>query len=493
MTVTAKTPAKAFEPKRAACLNQRYELEERIGEGGMGEVWRARDLSLKRQVAIKFLSGSLAAKEEVRTRFLHEAQVTAQINSRHAVLVYDFGVTADGQPYFVLELLHGETLAKRLGRVKKLDKEQAFPILRKAARALSRAHALRIVHRDFKPDNVFLTVSEESEEAPGGITVEEVKVVDFGIAKLIGSLEEARHSMHDEDLTGEALGSLTRTNSFIGTPHYMSPEQVRQEEVGPAADIWALAIVAFECLTGRHPFEGNNVIALFSNIQLGRSLAASELEPSLGAGFDTWFKRATALDPKDRFGDANTAVEQLGRTLFPMRPMSPSLMDMTSQTDVSSLLNEGSISIDGIVPQLAQPPRPPRSKAAIFAGVGLCAVAAIIGLATIGKKAPATAANAVVVTTPSAPPSASAAPSSNNVAESASAASSSSAAAPEHSAPVPSASASHGRAGAKPPRGAESAPSGTATSAPAESAKPVAPAPPKPTSSSPFALPPLGL
>src|SRR4029079_10177378 len=126
--------------------------------------------------------------------------------------VFDFGVTGEGQPYLVLELLHGETLATRLSRRRKLPAQEVVSSVRAAAKALARAHALGIVHRDFKPDNVFLEAHEEGEE---------VKVVDFGIAKLIGNLEEARPSPTIEELTSKSMTSLTRANSFVGTPQYM--------------------------------------------------------------------------------------------------------------------------------------------------------------------------------------------------------------------------------------------------------------------------------
>src|SRR5262245_51993252 len=167
-------------------VGDRYILETLIARGGMGEVWRARHKALRSLVAIKFLHRASAFSPSKRKRFLTEAQVTANLKTRHAVQVFDFGVTEDGLPYLVMEFLEGETLEKRIAREGRLSIETTFTVLRQAARALDRAHALGIVHRDFKPENVVIFADEE-----GG---EQVKVVDFGIAKIVGDLELAEQA-----------------------------------------------------------------------------------------------------------------------------------------------------------------------------------------------------------------------------------------------------------------------------------------------------------
>ena len=292
-------------------LNDRYALEAKIGEGGMGEVWRAKHLALDNPVAIKFLTANVGASETVQKRFLVEAKVTAQLKSRHAVQVFDFGVTTDGHPYLVMELLQGETLKARIVRLRRIDPESTVTILSAASKALARAHSLGIIHRDFKPDNVFLTKNEEGED--------EVKVVDFGVAKLLGGMEEDPPTPTDDQIADAvtSLDSLTRTGRLVGTPHYMSPEQIRMSaELGPAADIWALGVVAFECLTGKHPFQGKNVLEVFAAIQLGQARSARELEPSLPKAFEKWFARACAVHAGDRFPDAITATTALAEALL---------------------------------------------------------------------------------------------------------------------------------------------------------------------------------
>ncbi len=161
--------------ERDRLIGDRYILESLIARGGMGEVWRARHKALKSLVAIKFLHSTSAFSQSTRKRFLREAQVTANLKTRHAVQVFDFGVTEDGLPYLVMEYLEGETLEKRIEREGRLSIETTFMVLRQSARALDRAHALGIVHRDFKPENIIILADEE-----GG---EHVKVVDFGIAR----------------------------------------------------------------------------------------------------------------------------------------------------------------------------------------------------------------------------------------------------------------------------------------------------------------------
>jgi eukaryotic-like serine/threonine-protein kinase len=285
----------------------RYELEVLVGKGGVGEVWRARHVTLNSRVAIKFLQMASADKESAKRRFTIEAQITAQLKSPHAVQVFDFGVTDEGQPYLVMELLEGETLGRRLERVKHLGPADTTRLLGHAARALHRAHALGIVHRDFKPDNIVVTEDDEGREL--------VKVLDFGVAKLLGVLDDRAGG--DEDAAtalerGAAAPSFTRTGSVLGTPLYMSPEQVRNPSgVDLKADIWAFGVVAYECLTGRPPFAGSTLAELFERIQSSQHASASFVEPGVPPAFDTWFDVACAPDPGKRFMNASVAWKQL--------------------------------------------------------------------------------------------------------------------------------------------------------------------------------------
>src|SRR4051812_2772348 len=287
-------------------VGERYVLESLIAQGGMGEVWRARHKTLKSLVAIKFLHRASSFSESTRKRFLTEAQVTANLKTRHAVQVFDFGVTEDELPYLVMEYLEGETLEKRIAREGCLSIETTVLLLRQAARALDRAHALGIVHRDFKPENVIILADEE-----GG---EHVKVVDFGIAKILGDLAEL---VPPSSSSAEPMeGSGTVTNTAVGTPYYMAPEQVQDSsKVGPSADIWAFGVVAYECLTGRRPFDDVSIPMLLARLVMGERPVPASQRAELPKAFDDWFEVACAHDPAERFPDAHSAVAALAIAL----------------------------------------------------------------------------------------------------------------------------------------------------------------------------------
>jgi len=294
-------------------IGDRYELEALIGKGGIGEVWRARHVALNSRVAVKFLQ--LQKSEHQRRskgtavrirRFTAEAQIMAQLKTPHAVQVFDFGVTDWDQPYLVMELLEGETLGRRLERVKRLGAHETVHLLGQAARALHRAHQLGIVHRDFKPDNVVVCADDEGRDY--------VKVLDFGVAKIVGELESATGEIQ---AAGSSLAqSFTRTGSVLGTPLYMAPEQVRNAaEVDARADLWAFGVVAFECLTGRPPFSGTSIEELFDRILRGLHPLAHFLEESLPPSFDAWLDVVCAVDPAKRFMNASVAWKQLAIAL----------------------------------------------------------------------------------------------------------------------------------------------------------------------------------
>ncbi len=340
-------------------IGGRYTLESLLGAGGMGEVWRAKHVALNSQVAIKFLAGTSAQKQSTRKRFLTEAQVTAQLKTRHAVQVFDFGITDEGQPYLVMEMLDGETLGHRLARLKRLPIDSTVRFLEQAARALDRAHALGIVHRDFKPDNVVIILDEEGRES--------VKVLDFGIAKLLNELDAPDAEDNEPFEATKAFATFTRTGTVLGTPLYMAPEQVRNSaDLDLRADIWAFGVVAFQCLTGIPPFEGKSLLDLFERIAAGDHPLARSVNPDLPQAFDDWFNIACAPDPNKRFTSAKMAATQLGIALDGAAFLSGSLRtsDAGSGRDVSrssisavrANTSVSSSSSDESGPVLSQPP-----------------------------------------------------------------------------------------------------------------------------------------
>jgi len=260
-------------------ITDNISLVHLLRAGGMGDVWLADHAGLGTQVAVKFMSKELAADPALVARFGHEAKLVARIKSPHVVEIFDYATTSDGIPCIVMELLEGETLEARMQSGRALTLEEASRMLVQICKALGRAHALGVVHRDIKPDNVFLLENE------GEIFV---KLVDFGIAR-------------DER---EAPG-VTVSGTTMGTPSYMSPEQLFQpKDVDLRSDLWSTAVVLYRCLTGQLPFEGDNFASMCVSINQGTFTPPSHLNPKVPHGVDAWFEKAFRQNQDDRFESA---------------------------------------------------------------------------------------------------------------------------------------------------------------------------------------------
>lgn len=266
-------------------IASRFQLSQKLGEGGMGCVWKARHLTLGIDVAIKFIDASLARSDEVRSRFAQEAQAAARIKSPHVVNILDYGTDVTGRPYIAMELLEGEDLGSRLEREGTLSVAETARVITQACRGLSKAHAGGIVHRDLKPENLFLC-----EEDDGFL----LKILDFGIAK--AELAGASHKT--------AMGAV------IGTPAYMSPEQARGDgKVDHRCDLYSLATVAYHALVGEPPFPADNLHSLLVGLIARMPTPVSVRQPHLTAKFDVWFSKALAKLPEDRFQTARELAE----------------------------------------------------------------------------------------------------------------------------------------------------------------------------------------
>ena len=224
------------DPLVGRTLDDKYYVEERLGSGGMGKVYRARHLSMDRPVAIKFLRQRFSEDEAARTRLLTEARAAVALRHSNAVSVTDFGQTVEGWVYIVMELLEGRTLREIVSREAPLETARATSIMLQASDAVGAAHQAGIIHRDLKPSNILITQSADQPAV--------VKVLDFGIAKFFAG--------NDDDAT-----DLAQTNSVIGTPRYMSPEQHSGHELTPATDVYSLGVILYEMLTGMVPFSGS--------------------------------------------------------------------------------------------------------------------------------------------------------------------------------------------------------------------------------------------
>ena len=234
----------------------RYRLQHLLGEGGMGEVWAATHVVTGKQVALKALKAEKATRADLVQRFFREARAATVVGHANVVEVHDVFSFA-GVPVMVMELLEGESLREKLRRDGTLSLAELVALLVPVVSAVGTAHARGIVHRDLKPENIFLVPS-----VPPGFSP---KVLDFGIAKL---------AAEDVELSST---EVTRTGSFIGTPYYMAPEQAAGERDNDhRCDVWALGVLAFECLAGRRPFEGENFGQIFKRI-------ITEAVPALGA------------------------------------------------------------------------------------------------------------------------------------------------------------------------------------------------------------------
>ncbi len=252
----------------------------------MGAVWVADDVTLHSQVAIKLLHGSVQSEDGLK-RFLREAQAAARLRSPHVVQIIEHGVD-DDVPFIAMELLEGESLASRLARLSTLSLAQTSRIVTHVARAITKAHDAGITHRDLKPDNIFIVHNDDDEI---------VKVLDFGIAKM-------------EHVAETAANVSTEAGALLGTPYYMSPEQVRGHGVDWRSDLWSLAMIAFECVCGRLPFEGRTVGDVLVLICSEPLPVPSTFRP-LPPAFDAWFAKAATRTPDGRFQSAKEMADAL--------------------------------------------------------------------------------------------------------------------------------------------------------------------------------------
>ena len=278
-------------------LVDRYEIIERMGRGGMGVVYLAHDRTLQREVAVKVLRRAPETADRTLERFTREAQAAAALNDPHVVGILDFGQTASGEPYLVMERLVGQDLRSVVIAAGALPADRAARIAAQVLRALRATHGRGIVHRDLKSDNIFLTTVHGREH---------VKLIDFGISKLL------------EPLDGEGEeGALTVTGAIMGTPHYISPEQAHGDaSVDERADLYSLGVVLYEMLTGQLPFRGASAVELMMQHTKQRPVAPSKRRPDLDIpkALERIVLRALEKSPARRFASASVMLGALEAT-----------------------------------------------------------------------------------------------------------------------------------------------------------------------------------
>src|SRR5436190_9645073 len=291
---------KALATRLSQALGSSYTLEGEIGRGGMGVVFSARDERLKRQVAVKVLPPELAFREEIRLRFVREAETAARLSHPHIVPIHSVGESPDGLVYFVMAYVDGESLGAKLKRRGRLPPDESRRIMQETADALGAAHAVGIIHRDVKPDNILLEGSRGR-----------VVVTDFGIAKALSST------------TGGA--TLTATGVAIGTPHYMSPEQAAGDrEIDGRSDLYSLGVVSYQMLVGELPFQAPTVPGILMKQITERAPLVTDKRPDCPEDLAAAVMRCLEKDPEDRWSTADVLRRALeARSATPHRPRSP--------------------------------------------------------------------------------------------------------------------------------------------------------------------------
>jgi len=311
----------------------RYRLQRLLGEGGMASVWQAEDLRLERQVAVKFLdtkTGRDAA--EATDQFLREAKIAAAVQHRNVIQTVDFGTTDDGQPFMVMELLRGHTLAERIARPPQMEIEEAVRIALLTMRGLAKVHEAGIVHRDLKPDNIFLV-----EDADGAFP----KILDFGISRSV------------DPKSGRKSALTTSEGLIVGTPEYMSPEQARGlKDLDQRTDIYSMGAILYECITGTRPYESEHTGDLIIMVVNGGAPPVIKLRPDVSPALSAAIAKAMSRKREDRYPDVRT----MRHALEAATTADPNIADRRSRSVIPPSMREDE-SLEYELPT-SQPPGP---------------------------------------------------------------------------------------------------------------------------------------
>ncbi|HET7506069.1 MAG TPA: protein kinase, partial [Kofleriaceae bacterium] len=279
----------------------RYRMLAKLGEGGMGAVYRAEQISLKRTVAVKLLRPDVVGNQVLLRRFNAEAEAIAKLSHPNTVNIYDFGQDGDGTLFIAMEYIEGRSLRSVIQREAPVPPRRALAIAMQVAASLTDAHAHAIIHRDLKPDNVMLQDRGRERDV--------ARVLDFGIAKL-------------RDDTRATQMAMTQQGDMLGTPQYMAPEQIRAERVDGRTDIYALGCMLYEMVTARLPYEATTIMAMLSKHLLESPVAPSQRRPELGlpVALDQLILAAMAKDPAARPPTMEAFSEQLAALYAALPP-----------------------------------------------------------------------------------------------------------------------------------------------------------------------------
>ncbi|HEY4239883.1 MAG TPA: serine/threonine-protein kinase, partial [Kofleriaceae bacterium] len=333
-----KVREQLVDPLVGKLLGERFVVQELLGQGGSGTIYRAEHVTLRRKVAIKVLHAELSRDDLAVERFRREATTVAEIDNEHIVEIHDFGRAPDGRLYLAMELLEGETLDAVLAREKQLSVERTADVLIQLGEALMEAHAIGYVHRDLRPRNIYLAVRRGKANF--------VKLLDFGLAKLVET---------------EGQAASTSLGMTFGDPRYMSPEQARGDKIDRRSDIYQLGCVAYETLTGAPPFSGQRVFDILTK-QVTEIPAPL---PDRRAGIPLWMESAVAKmlakSPDDRFATTTRMVEALRRGLETGEVMEDEVArrrESVPPPSVSRVMQRMGISVPGDLPKADPAPLP---------------------------------------------------------------------------------------------------------------------------------------
>ena len=284
--------AAGTDPMLGKLLAGRFLLTEKLGQGGMGAVYKALQTKIDRTCAIKLLPPFIADTESAAARFKREAKLASRIDNPHAVTIYDFGEAEEGVLYLAMEYIIGKSLSRLIEQESPFEVNRAVRITLQIASALSAAHKLGIVHRDLKPDNIMLTRKEDDYDY--------VKVLDFGIAKTMSDI---------------GADNLTETGFVMGTPVYMSPEQVAGEKLDSRSDIYSLALIVYEMLSGQIPFQGDNLQAIMIRRLTRDPIRLRKAAPAVSDSIEREVMAGLARERDARTGDVKYFASQLTAAL----------------------------------------------------------------------------------------------------------------------------------------------------------------------------------
>ncbi|MEO6572823.1 MAG: serine/threonine-protein kinase, partial [Polyangiaceae bacterium] len=362
---------KHADPMVGKVLDGRFTLVAKLGAGSMGTVYRARQDAIGREVAIKILRSDKALDEASKARFLREARAHSLLASPHTVTVFDFGQSESGEFFLAMELLEGEALGARIQRLKRIPVEMAVDTARQALRSLSEAHAKGIVHRDLKPDNLFY-----ARVLHGGQNEEIVKVLDFGIAKMLGEGMDSINAIE------------TQAGTVFGTPRYMSPEQAQAKPLDARSDLYSLGVLFYHMLAGRPPFTDDDAIIVMARHIKTAPKPIAEVCPGviIPPEIEKVMMRAMGKLPSQRPANAEAMSQELARALDLSRAVTSGVREsLTGAAPMAAhslrmMEDDTSIDLTNAGTTNAKRPRPR------YALIGLVILAVAIAAVAVGVR-----------------------------------------------------------------------------------------------------------